>query len=365
MRRCWTEINLQTIVNNYKICRREIMKKSDHCEIMSVVKADAYGHGETQVAIALQNAGCNNFAVSNLNEAVALRNAGIRGQVLILGYTPPEEAHNLAEFDITQTLVDRKHAMALADKNITAQFAIDTGMNRIGLNADNPESCEKTIREFAKHFNLTGLFTHLCVADTPNENTFTETQLAKFKAICERVRDLNLPYNHCMNSAGALWHKPYGNFARLGVILYGLKPDYANILPEGIQHALEWKSVISMVKTVYAGETIGYGRTFRADHNMRIATIPTGYADGYSRALSNKGRVIINGKSAPLVGRVCMDQFTVDVSDIPNIKANDEVILINSNYTADDMAQDAGTIGYEIVCAISKRVERRYIRTSL
>ena len=360
MRRCWTEINLAAIVNNYKICKREIEALSPDYEMMAVVKADAYGHGEKQAASALQNAGCKNFAVSNLNEAIALRDAGITGQILILGYTPPEETERLVKYDITQTLVDENHASVLADKKIKAQFAIDTGMNRIGLDADEPEKCEAAIRKFARRFNLTGLFTHLCAADTPAEDAFTERQIYKFKTVCERVADLKLPYIHCMNSAGALWHKPYGTLARLGIILYGLKPDYANRLPEGIRPALEWKSVVAMIKTIHKGETAGYGRTFTAERDMRIATIPTGYADGYSRALSNKGCVLINGKRAPVVGRICMDQFMADISEISGVKPQDEVTLLGQGYTADDMAHTIGTIGYEIVCGISKRVEREY-----
>ena len=152
------------------------------------------------------------------------------------------------------------------------------------------------------------------------------------------------------------------SLVRLGIILYGLKPDYANSLPSGIKPALEWKTVVSMVKTVHAGETIGYGRSYRVEKDMAIATLPTGYADGYNRLLSNKGRVFIHGHAAPIVGRVCMDQMLVDVTDIPDVKLGDEVVLLNStNYTADDMAEELGTIGYEIVCDISARVTRVYV----
>jgi len=360
VRRCWTEINLNAIRNNYIICAQDIAKKAPQSEIMAVVKADAYGHGDTQVATLLQQEGCKNFAVSNINEAKNLREANIQGQILILGYTPPKNARDLLKYDITQTLLCEEFAQNFAGRGIKAQFAIDSGMNRIGLDANNPDTCEATIRKYAKEFNLTGIFTHLCVADTPEENSFTTLQIEKFKNVAERIQDMNLPYIHCMNSAGGLWQKPYGNLARLGIVLYGLKPDYANSLPEGIQPALEWKSVISMIKTVHKGETIGYGRTFTADKELRIATIPTGYADGYNRALSNNGHVLIHGKKAPITGRICMDQFMADVTDIPEASAFDEVTLIGQGYTADDMAHDIGTIGYEIVCDISPRVERRY-----
>lgn len=163
-----------------------------------------------------------------------------------------------------------------------------------------------------------------------------------------------------MNSAGGLLCEPYGNLARLGIILYGLKPDYSNNLPKGIKPALRWKSVISLIKPVHPGETVGYGRTFTVDREMVIATIPTGYADGYSRILSNKGKVIVNGQTASIVGRVCMDQMMVDVTGL-DVAFEDEVILLGEGYNADEMAQDIGTIGYEVICDIGKRVPRIYI----
>lgn len=204
------------------------------------------------------------------------------------------------------------------------------------------------------------------MADTPEQNEFTEKQIKLFEEIATRVSDLNLSYCHCMNSAGGLWHNSdVSCFARLGIILYGLKPDYMNTLPDGIEPALSWKSVVSMVKEVKPGDTIGYGRSFIVEHPMRIATVPTGYADGYPRLLSNKGWVLINGCKAPILGRVCMDQMMVDVTAISDVEYESEVVLLgksgNEVITADDLANLIGTIGYEIVCGISKRVKRIYI----
>ena len=187
-------------------------------------------------------------------------------------------------------------------------------------------------------------------------------QIEKFADIVDRVSDLDLPYIHCMNSAGALWQKPYGNIARIGIVLYGAAPSDDYPFPDGIHPALKWKSVVSMVKTITMGESIGYGRTYIAEHNMRVATIPTGYADGYNRKLSNSGYVVIGGEKAPIVGNVCMDQFMVDISAIDNVNVGDEVLLIGDQYTVDDMARDVGTIGYEILCGISKRVPRIYLK---
>lgn len=357
LKRSWVEINLDVLESNYCIYKNQLPPVQ---EIMAVVKADAYSHGEIKVAERLQRLGCKHFAVSNIEEAIVLREAGVTGQILILGYTPISSTDELLKYDITQAILSEDYAERLKGRGVKVQFAIDTGMNRIGIDADHPEECERIIRKYAASFNITGLFTHLCVADTESEEAFTEEQIKKFKKIVERVTDLNLQYIHCMNSAGGLWCEPYGNLARLGIILYGLKPDYSNNLPKGIKPALRWKSVISLIKPVHPGETVGYGRTFTADREMVIATIPTGYADGYSRILSNKGKVIVNGQTASIVGRVCMDQMMVDVTGL-DVAFEDEVILLGEGYNADEMAQDIGTIGYEVICNIGKRVPRIYI----
>ena len=365
VKRSWIEIHLGLIFHNYNIIRSFLPEEK---QLMAVVKADAYGHGDRVVAKYLSENGIRHFAVSNIDEAIHIRDAGAEGQILILGYTPVERAEELVRYDITQALVSENYAERLSRQGlqVKCQFAIDTGMRRIGLNADDPDYCERIVRSYAEKLNINGLFTHLCVADTPEQNEFTERQIKQFEEVASRVSDLKFPYCHCMNSAGGLWH--YSNvscFVRLGIILYGLKPDYMNKLPVGIEPALSWKSVVSMVKEVKTGDTIGYGRSFTVEHPMRIATIPTGYADGYPRLLSNKGWVLINGKRAPIVGRVCMDQMMVDVTNIPDAEYESEVVLIGKSgddvITADDLAHLIGTIGYEIVCGISKRVERVYL----
>ena len=364
VRRCWVEVDLQVLKENIRLYRESL--RSSH-EIMAVVKANAYGHGDVQVSKTLQECGIRHFAVSNIEEAIRLREAGVAGQILILGYTPCDQAGRLLEHDITQAIVDEAYAAELrkCGLRVKVQAALDTGMNRIGLDAEKPEDCERAIRQYANDFELTGLFTHLCVADTDTEScrAFTKRQEELFTTVAERVADLHLPYVHCLNSAGGLWHDcTASHLVRLGIILYGLKPDYLNKLPQGIKPVLEWKTVVSMVKHVHAGETIGYGRSFRVEKDMAVATLPTGYADGYNRLLSNKGRVFIHGHAAPIVGRVCMDQMLVDVTDIPNVNLGDEAVLLNRDtYTADDMAEELGTIGYEIVCDISSRVTRVYI----
>ncbi len=336
IKRSWVEIDLDQIKYNYNVYKKCVNSN----RIMAVIKADAYGHGAVKIALELQKNGLQLFAVSNIEEAIELRNAGIKGEILILGYTPVECADQLVQYDLTQTVLDSNYAESIVNRNIKAQIAIDTGMNRIGLDADNPDKCEEIIRKYNSKFKLTGLFTHLCVADSGDEDSklFTESQIKKFEEIENRVADLDLPYLHFFNSAGGLYHRrnnQINEIARLGIVLYGLKPDYLNILPEGIKPALKWKSVVVMVKDVHSGESIGYGRTFVANREMKVATVPTGYADGYRRELSNLGRVKVNNNYVTVVGRVCMDQIMLDVSDI-SVNCGDEVILLDDEYTADD-----------------------------
>ncbi len=368
-KRSWVEVDIDQIIKNYNIYKSKL---SDSARIMAVVKADAYGHGDVAICRALWQNGVKLFAVSNIDEAKCLRNSGIGGDILILGYTPPEDFEDLFNFNITQTLLGEEYAELVANSgfNIKCQFAIDTGMNRIGLDGSDTEKCAEIIRKYSKKLHLDGFFTHLCVADADDaENIeFTRLQIEKYDRIRELTKDLHFPLVHCMNSAGGIFHGGE-ELVRLGIVMYGLKPDFSNVLPDGIAPALSWKSVIMMVKKIKAGESVGYGRSFTATKDMWIATIPTGYADGYRRDLSNKGYVLIKGYRAPIVGRVCMDQMMIDISELiacgEVIEMGDEVTLIGKSgketLTADDMAHMIGTIGYEIVCGISKRVPRKYL----
>lgn len=357
--RSWAEIDLRRIRENYELYKAALAPGQ---KVMAVVKADAYGHGHAEISRLLEDAGVDFFAVSNITEALELRQAGIKGNILILGYTPANCAEMLVQNDITQAVLSPEYAEALAaqGQKVKVHFALDTGMNRIGLDGDKPAETARLIRAYADKLAVEGLFTHLCAADTPAQDAFTEAQIAKFTAVADAVRDLSLPYIHYMNSAAGIAHNNGKTvYARLGILLYGLKPadDFAApaVLP-----ALSWKTVISMVKDVLPGEKIGYGLTYEATRPMRVATLPTGYADGYRRALSNKGVVYIAGQPAPIVGRICMDQMMVDVTDIPEAVPGAEVSLLCDEYTADRMAADIDTIGYEIICGISKRVEREY-----
>ncbi len=375
-KRSWIEVDLSQLKANYTIYKSKLPEST---EVMAVIKADAYGHGDVQVARLLSGCGVRMFAVSNIDEAVGLREAGIKGEILILGYSSPYYARTLVNYDLTQAIVSEEYAEALASTTlpIKCQFAIDTGMNRIGLDGDSPQQCETTIRKYSKSLNVDGIFTHLCVADTDDDEShrFTWGQISKFKAVADLIADMNLPYQHCCNSAAGLSYlnsgeefAGIGSIVRLGIVLYGLKPDISNTLPEGIAPAMTWKSVVSQVKKVHPGETLGYGRTFKIEKESVIATVTTGYADGLNRLLSNHGHVMIRGRKAPIVGRICMDQTLVDVSDIPGVKMGERVVLIGRSgdltYTADDMASELDTIGYEILCNITKRVQRFYVNTN-
>ena len=358
-KRSWVEINLNALRNNYIVFKNLQPKER---EIIAVVKADAYGHGDREVVSALSSIGVSHFAVSNIDEALHIRSVS-NAEILILGYTPIDMAEVLVKNNLTQTLLSEEYAEGLLKNGlpIKCQFAIDTGMRRIGLNIDNIDECERIIRKFKSY--LSGIFTHLCVADDTDQTDFTKEQIKKFEILNRRIADLNLCC-HCLNSAGGLWHNSNTDFARLGIVLYGLKPDYNNTLPAGITPVLSWKSVVAMVKNVNPGDTIGYGRNYIVNKPMLVATIPTGYADGYSRILSNRGYVLINGKKAPVLGKICMDQMMVDVSEVDSVDIGTEVVLIgkcgSEEITADELAHLCGTIGYEIVCGINKRVQRIY-----
>ena len=372
IKRSWVEIDLFRLKENYRIVTEAL---SADAQIMAVVKAKAYGHGDVVVARLLEEMGVRLFAVSNIREAVGLRKAGIGGEILILGYTPMELAEQLYKYNLTQTLLSEEYADLLfraTEHQLKVQVAVDTGMNRIGLDAEKADACAEKIRQYAERFDLQGIFTHLCTADSVKDGdiAFTERQMELFAAVAEKISDLSLPQVHCLNSAGGIYHyaKAKGRsreIVRLGIVLYGLHPDSNNPLPTGISPVLAWKTVISMVKTVREGESIGYGRSYTAEKDLRVATLPTGYADGYHRGLSNKGYVLIRGKRARILGRICMDQMMVDVTEIPDAVLGDEVVLIGQSgdeqITADDMGQMLGTIGYEIVCDISGRVDRLYL----
>ncbi|OPZ22012.1 MAG: Alanine racemase [Firmicutes bacterium ADurb.BinA205] len=373
LKRAWAEVSLPQLRKNVEIIRS---LNSGSTEIMAVVKADAYGHGDEHIVRCLANdCGIRYFAVSNLDEAIAVRKFAPQGEILILGYTPPEYAHEISMYNIIQGVVSTEYAEALVQNTpqpIRCHIKIDTGMGRIGLKHDTPQQCAAEIAEMMKidKLSVEGIYTHFAVADSddPDNVAYTDKQ-EKFITDTYDVlaaQGIKLPHLHFMNSAATCYrNSERSTLSRAGIILYGLHPDVSLDIPEGLEPLMELKAVISHVKTVNKGDCISYGRTFRADREMRIATVTIGYADGYSRLLSSKGEILVHGRRCKITGRVCMDQLMIDVSDVPEAKAGDIVTLIgkegDDRITADDLAQIYGTIGYEVVCGISKRVPRIYI----
>ena len=373
LKRAWAEISLPKLRKNVEIIRS---LNSAGTEIMAVVKADAYGHGDEHIVRCLaEQCGIKYFAVSNLDEAIAVRKFDPDADILILGYTPPEYAHEIASYNIIQGVVSTEYAQELVKNTpapIRCHIKIDTGMGRIGLKHDTPEACAAEIEAMMKidKLSVEGIYTHFAVADSddPDNIAYTDKQ-EKFITDTYDVlvsHGIKLKHLHFMNSAATCYrNSSRSTLSRAGIILYGLHPDVSLDIPDGLEPLMELKAVISHVKTVNVGDCISYGRTFVADHEMRIATVTIGYADGYSRLLSSKGEMLVHGKRCKIVGRVCMDQLMIDVSDVPEAKSGDIVILIGEEngerITADDLAQIYGTIGYEVVCGISKRVPRIYI----
>ena len=367
LRRTWAEIDTDALIHNFNI-----IKNTAKSKVCAVVKANAYGHNVHFVAPLLQKAGADFFAVSNVEEAIELREIGITKPILVLGYTPYDFADKLNSYDISQCVYSLEYANGLssvATKNnlkIKIHLKFDTGMSRIGFDCrnDNLNGINDAVNS-AKLDGLVleGVFTHFAVSDRnpSQEDGFTDQQYKRFCKAIDILNDNNLnpEYKHCCNSAAiCLDDDKHLNMCRAGIILYGLTPSSDLTLPQDFIPVMEFKSVVSQVKKISTGDTVSYGRTFTATNDMTIATICAGYADGYPRLLSNKGYVLINGKRANIVGRVCMDQFCVDVTDIPNVNQGDVALLWGKELPVEKVAELIGTINYELVCGVSKRVIR-------
>lgn len=368
LHRTWAEIDLDALVHNFDI----IKKEATGAKLMAVVKADAYGHSARIVAPILEQHGADAFAVSNIEEAITLRGCGITRPILILGYTPVSMAAQLYLNDISQCVYSPEYATALSKRACTdgvkvkVHIKLDTGMSRLGFDCRDEKLSgieEAVTAARLKGFIFEGIFTHFAVSDRTetSEDGFTDKQYSRFCTAAERFEKAGLrpKYRHCCNSAAfCLDSDKHFDMCRPGIILYGLTPSSDLKLKEAFIPVMTVKSVVSMVKTIKKGDTVSYGRTFTAEKEMKTATVTAGYADGYPRLLSNKGYVLINGKRANIIGRVCMDQMSVDVSDIDNVKQGDEVILFGKTLPVEELADMCGTINYEIICGISPRVPR-------
>jgi alanine racemase len=371
LRPVWAEVDLDKLAHNMREIRRNAVSK----DIIAVIKADGYGHGALDIAPTLLENGATRIAVAVLNEAVELRRGGIEEPIMVLGFTPPSQIDMLLRYDIEQTVYSYDLAKEISQlakkKNKVAKIhiALDTGMGRIGFLPDD-ESAE-VVYKISKLPNIVieGLFSHFSSADE-DDKTYTDMQLDRYTAFYNKLISSGVKVNmrHIANSA-AIIDMPQSHFeaVRPGIILYGYYPS-----EQVFKNKIDLKPVMSLktnivhIKNLPAGEYISYGREFKTLRESVIATLPVGYADGYTRLLFNKAKVIINGSFVPVIGRICMDQCMVDVTEIKNVKVGDEVVLMGEqgdlSFTADHIAELIGTINYEITCMISKRVPRVYIK---
>lgn len=362
-------IHLDAVAANF-----ETMKKNldDHTKMIAVVKADGYGHGAVPIArkVEAYDYLCG-FAVASVEEGIELREAGIRKPILVLGYTFEEDYEVMIEYEIQPAIftleMARAFAKAASNKNVCApiHLAVDTGMSRIGL-PDTEEGINTAcaIHEI-KSLQIEGVFTHFAKADEEDKG-YTQMQMDRFARFCDELNHLGIHgfLRHCSNSAGILEiPRAHMDMVRAGIIIYGIYPSDEVSREQKLEPVMELKSHVVYIKSVEKGTSVSYGGTFVADKTMRIATVPVGYGDGYPRSLSNKGSVLIRGKRAPILGRVCMDQMMVDVTDI-EAEMLDEVTLLgrdgNEIITADELGALSGRFPYEFVCDISKRVRRVY-----
>ena len=362
MSRTWAEIDMDALAGNFRAIRESCSQK-----IYAVIKADAYGHGAVAFARALDADG---FAVATLEEAIELRENGIEKPILILGFTPPEDAEKLVRFDVMQCIYSLDYARALnkfaKSGKVKGHLKLDTGMGRIGFDCRSETTSGLGEAKQAlqlENLDMVGVFMHFAVADTPSQEEFTQKQYRLFLRAVEELEKTGHRFTekHCRNSAGTLrFPEEETNTLRAGIILYGLTPSTDMALPASFRPVMSLYSRVSFIKTVAEGETVGYGRTYTAPGARKIATVAAGYADGVPRLLSNRGCVLVRGQRAKIVGRVCMDQFCVDVTDIEGVQMGDVVTIFGPGLPVEEVAVAAETINYEIVCDISKRVPRVY-----
>jgi len=370
MSRSWIELDISNLRHNVKVLQGLLPEK---CALMPAVKANAYGHGAIEISRELNACGIHAFCVAAALEGATLRKKGIKGEILILGYTHPKNFYLLEKYRLTQTVVDYNHAVALNNygKKIMVHVAIDTGMRRLGERSENIETIAKIFR--LKNLIINGVYTHCSVIDsrTPSDVAFTNSQIDRFYDVLGQLKALGLhiPKSHIQSSYG-VFNCPHlsCDYARVGIALFGMLSTLEDTerYDTGLRPVLSVKSRISAIKTVSAGEPVGYGHAFTAIQPMKIAVLAIGYADGIPRSLScGVGHVLINGKKAPIVGRICMDQMMVDVTGIYDARQGDIAVVIgkskNAVITACEIAEQTGTIANEILSRLGERLERHIV----
>ena len=366
----WAEVDLDAIAHNARGLKE---RAGEGIELMAVVKANAYGHGAMPVArTALEN-GASHLAVNRTLEGVELRQAGITAPILILGYSLPSEAETIVRWDLTPTVTTVEGALALSamsdrqGKVTPIHIKVDTGMGRFGLLPDEVVPFVRRIAELPG-LKLEGLFTHFAVADLADK-TYTRCQFGLYMQVVRQLEEagFTIPLKHAGNSATNLdLPEMHLDMVRCGIALYGLRPSDEVEPAIPLKPAMALKSRVARVRTLPPGSSISYGCTYTTTRPTLVALVPVGYGDGYHRILSNKGSVLICGKRAPIVGRVCMDQFVVDVTDINGVRQDDEVVVFGrqggEEISAEEVSALAGTINYEVVTSILPRVTRVYLK---
>ncbi len=360
-------VSLKAVRNNIKLLRRKIGK---NIKILACVKTDAYGHGVEKIVETIRG-NVDYLAVASVEEGLFLRKISTKLPILILNGVLPEEAEEIVKYNLSQTLCSLEVAHALdkeasrKGKKAKVHIDIDTGMGRIGVRLPNAIDFIKRVKKL-KNLNIEGIYTHFPSADAIDKD-FTCQQIKNFNNLIQKlkVNGIEIPLKHTANSAAIMnFPESYFNMVRPGLMIYGYYPSVNVKKTVKLEPALSFITRIVSLRKLPKGTTISYGRTYTTQHPSIIATLPIGYGDGYNRALSNKGEVIIRGKRAPVVGRVCMDQTMVDVSKIPRVKIGDEVVLIgkqkNEKITVEEVASKIGTIPYEVVCMIGRKVKRVY-----
>lgn len=368
--RTWAEINMDALKENI-INIRKITNKS--ALIMAVVKADAYGHGAVNVANLLLKNGADRLAVADLDEAIELRDAGITVEILILGASFLEDVENLVRYNITAAVFSYDFAKLLSDeakkqgKTAKIHIKLDTGMSRIGYVAgENDDELIEEILKISKLPNLfiEGIFSHFATSDE-KDSSYTLKQFDEFIKVCDQLKEkgLSIPIRHIANSAAIMsYPEMHLDMVRAGIILYGFYPSNEvnkNII--NLKRVMTLKSRITLIKEI-SNRGVSYGKTYIAPKGTKVATVPLGYADGYTRMLNGKAEMVAGGIKVKVIGRICMDQCMIDVTNVHNIKVDDEVIIFGDGLvTADDLAESLGTINYEIICMVARRVPRKYI----
>lgn len=368
--RAWVELDMNHLRHNVGIVQSLL---PTGCRLMAVVKANAYGHGAVAICRELNNCGVRAFCVTSVSEGVELRRNHIRGEILVLGYTHPRQFGLLVRYRLMQTVINAEYASTLNDfgAKIEVHIKVDTGMHRLGEGAENIG----VVAEIFRYSNLAvhGIFTHLSAVagDSPVDAAFTQTQLDRFDRLLSALREqgIRLPRTHVQNSYGIVNRPDLSyDYARVGCALYGVMDTAEETVHLGLRPVMSVKSRIAAVRTIEAGETVGYGHSFRSACDMRIAVVMIGYADGVPGCLSNgAGCVLIRGQRAPVVGEVCMNQITVDVTDITGVKQGDTAVIIGRSgqdeITACEMAERTRTISTEIVSRMGAGLQTVEIRT--